>query len=59
MLCLDFRGTEQSSWVDKLFMVGGGEFNAGTMTWDFVLQECNNFSFSNLVNQSYSNNNTE
>ena len=52
-------GTEQSSWVDKLFMVSGGEFNAGTMTWDFVLQECNNFSFSNLINQSYSNNNTE
>ena len=49
--------TEQSNWIDKPFMIAGGEFNAGTMEWKVQLMECNNFYWSNLTNTSYSNNN--
>tara|TARA_B100000519_G_C14261030_1_gene448060 strand:+ start:16043 stop:18763 length:2721 start_codon:yes stop_codon:yes gene_type:complete len=51
--------TENTTWIDNLYMVSGGEFIAGTMEWKVQLVDCLTFSQSNIVNNSYSSNNTD
>ena len=50
--------TEQSTWIDNLYMVSGGEFTAGTMEWKVCLIDCLTFDQDSLTNNSYASNNS-